>query len=205
MRRSRRVASLTLGGASLLLLSACDDDKPLTLPPRLRVYPDVAACLSMGRPEWLCRTAQESATRLHFEKAARQPSLKACETLYGTGHCAMIYDRDGWLRFIPAMAAFVPGGDVGMGAAVPIHYDRDGYARIAGLEQRLGRSCTVEDGKPVICDGSDQGGNGGGSGGAYHRRPGIAQIIDTVSGDMGKVTRGGFGRAAGLSPVSFGG
>ncbi|MBI2240064.1 MAG: DUF1190 domain-containing protein [Magnetospirillum gryphiswaldense] len=201
MRRSRRVASLTLGGASLLLLGACDDDKTLDLPPRLRVYPDVAACMSMGRPEGLCRTAQESATRLHFEKAPRQPSLKACETLYGAGNCAMIYDRDGWLRFIPAMAAFVPGADIGMGSAVPVHYDRDGYARVTGMEQRLGRSCQIEDGQPIICDSSGQ----GGSGSVYHRRSGVTQIVDTTTGDMGRVTRGGFGRATGLSHVSFGG
>ncbi|MGE4278460.1 MAG: hypothetical protein AB7G62_02655, partial [Magnetospirillum sp.] len=66
MRRSRRVASLTLGSASLLLLGACDDDKTLDLPPRLRVYPDIAACLSVVRPERLYRTAQASATRVLF-------------------------------------------------------------------------------------------------------------------------------------------
>lgn len=200
MRRSRRVASLTVGSASLLLLGACDDDKPLDLPPRLRVYPDIAACLSVGRPESLCRTAQDSATRLHFEKAPRQPNIKACETLYGVGNCAMVYDRDGWLRMIPAMAAFVPGADIGMGSAVPVHYDRDGYARITGMEQRLGRRCETEDGQAATCQSSGQG-----SGSGFRARSGKPQIVDTVAGDMAKVTRGGFGRATGLSHVSYGG
>jgi len=201
MRRSRRVASLTLGGASLLLLGACDDDKTLDLPPRLRVYPDIAACLSVGRPEGLCRTAQESANRLHFDKAPRHSSIKACETAFGVGNCAMIYDRDGWLRFIPAMAAFVPGADIGMGSAVPIHYDADGYARVVGMDKRLGRRCDTDDGPHVNCQSPGQ----GSASGFRMRGGGQPQIVDTLAGDMAKVTRGGFGRATGLSHVSFGG
>jgi uncharacterized protein YgiB involved in biofilm formation len=193
MRRSEWVAILGFGGAYLLMLHMLGEkDPPLDIPPEVAVFPAVEACIQTGKPEAVCNVAFRTAVKAHYSQAPHFDQRQACEQAHGGNGCDLIPAAAGRSEyFVPMMAGFVLGSALGLDAAVPVYYDRQGYARVAGGDYRLGKPCDDKDGR---CGG---GGGGGGSGGnlfhgseAGKSKP---QIVNTSSGNLRSVSRGGFG------------
>lgn len=191
MRRSEWIAWLAVGGAYVVTLTTCDngDAKPLEVPNKVAVYPDVKACMDDGKPQLVCATAMSSAVKTHFARAPRYTDRAACAQAHGPDGCTVVSPPGGADQFAPLMAGFVLGSALGVGEAVPVYYDRQGYARIVGGDYRLGKRCREDD---KDCSGG--GGGGGGSGGYTHYSKG-KEWVDTSSGNMRSVSRGGFGHA----------
>ncbi|MBY0431652.1 MAG: DUF1190 domain-containing protein, partial [Rhodospirillales bacterium] len=130
MRRSRRIATLTLGGACLLALAACGDDEGA----EAKVYPSVEDCVAETKDEATCKKDFEDAQKRHAETAPNYPARGSCEEMYGQGKCVPVQKQDshGGLTemFMPALAGFLLGRT--MGQSQPVVVDRSGYAYVGG-------------------------------------------------------------------------
>lgn len=192
MRRSEWISWLVVSGAYVLTMVACDNQgsKPLDVPDRITVYPDVTACMADRKPQLLCATAMSSATKTHFDRAKRFADAASCAQIVAADACVLHVPPRGAEYYTPLMAGFVLGSALGVDQAVPVYYDRQGYARITGGDYRLGKRC----GEGVSENCSDNGGSGGGmNSGSYISRDKTA--IDTSSGNLRTVSRGGFGQS----------
>lgn len=194
MRRSRWTTTLGVGGACLLVLGSCGDSGvPAKLPPNLDVFSDVTSCMGAGNPEELCRSSLREAATDHYAKAPHFADRTSCEVEYGASGCDVIHPGGGMASyFAPALAGFVLGRALGISNAVPVHYDRQGFARVAGGDTRLGRRC----------DGKGDGGcaSGGGTGSSTVGNWKSRSRVDTASANVasaGPVSRGGFGQSVG--------
>ena len=85
MRRSRRVATLLVGTATLLVLTACDEDPASDA----KLYSDLEACKVENTPED-CEKAFEAAKGFHAEQTTRYKSQAECEDLFGQGRCEQV-------------------------------------------------------------------------------------------------------------------
>lgn len=128
MRRSRRIATLALGGACLLSLNACDDK-----PKSDKVYGSVVECVADGKDEAACRQAFDEAGKIHEKEAPRFAAQASCEETYGAGNCVPAQSGGGW--FMPAVAGFMMGRMLGgspLAGATPVYRDRYGYSYAGG-------------------------------------------------------------------------
>lgn len=196
-RRSEWIAYLAIGGAYLAMLTTCDnkDDPALQVPPRVAVFPDVQSCLEDGtNGRFTCTRALEAATKAHVERAPHFANHDTCENAHGAQGCQVVSPPAGPDYFVPVMAGFVLGNALGLDRAVPVYYDSQGYARVAGGDYVLGRRC--RDGEKDNCSGNGggDGGGSGGSGGNTHVTKG-KEWVNTASTNMRTVSRGGFGQA----------
>lgn len=175
MRRSRRIATLALGGACLLSLTACDDK-----PKSDKVYGSVVECVADGKDETACRQALEEAGQVHEKDAPRFAARASCEETYGVGNCVPAQSGGGW--FMPAVTGFMMGRMLGgspLAGATPVYRDRYGYSYAGGrplpdLAQRR--------------DGT-QAGSGGTSAGSFRGGGSTA----TKPSGTSTTQRGGFG------------
>ncbi|MEO5337375.1 MAG: DUF1190 domain-containing protein [Magnetospirillum sp. WYHS-4] len=130
MKRSRHVATLALGGACLLALTACDD-KPK---PPDSIYGSVEECVADGKDEAVCRQSFADAQKAHQAAAPHHKNQASCEEVYGVGKCVPAQSGGGW--FMPALAGFMMGKMMGggsqMAAATPVYRDRYGYSYTGG-------------------------------------------------------------------------
>lgn len=192
MRRSEWITVIGLGGVYLFVMYATSrtDQTPLQVPEQVAVYPDVQACLADAKPRMLCDVAQSSATKAHYANAPHYGDRATCEREVGEGNCAVVSPPFAADYFAPMMAGFVLGSALGLNDAVPIYYDRQGNARIAGGDYRLGRRCP-EGGK----DGCSSGGGGGGGGGGGRTTTVVKgkEWVNTAGSNLRSVSRGGFG------------
>jgi uncharacterized protein YgiB involved in biofilm formation len=127
MRKSRRIATLALGGACLLALTACEDK------PKDRVYGSVEECVADGRDESSCRQAFDEAGLAHQKDAPRFTAQGTCEETHGAGNCVPAQGGGGW--FMPALTGFMMGRMMGggqMAGATPVYRDRYGYSYAGG-------------------------------------------------------------------------
>lgn len=130
--RSRHVATLLMGTAMAAGLAACGDDAQ-----EPKLYTDFAACVA-ERTEAECREAERQAQTQHAQAAPRFTSLATCEAQMGPGNCVsapgqVVGDAGsggGW--FMPAIAGFLLGRALSGGSAMPVYYDRQGYAYAGG-------------------------------------------------------------------------
>jgi uncharacterized protein YgiB involved in biofilm formation len=152
-RRSKHVMTLLIGSALPLALTGCDDSESL------RIYPDVAACVSdLGQEEEAaCRKAEQEAQTRHLQEGPKFPSLESCEQVVGIGSCqglpAGMFDTSTLLSsglataagvavgtiFIPRLAGFLLGAMQpqqrqtsyygGGFGGYPVFIGNDGFAR----------------------------------------------------------------------------
>lgn len=200
MRRSKWITVLGMGGlgAYLLTLHTCgDEDKPLALPPQVSVFSDDKACVAAGNDREQCWRAFYDAAFAHYQRAPHFPDRAACEQAYGENNCDSISARDGsGQNYVPMLAGFALGSALGVANAVPVYYDRQGNARVAGGDYQLGRrSCDERDPQRQNCSSGGGGSGGGGHGGGYSKNRSGTQTIDTSTTNMRSVTRGGFGHS----------
>lgn len=198
MRRSRWISVLVEGGGvGLILLTAysCDriDQTRLEIPPEVTVFADDNACTQAGTANYKCSVAFTEARQAHYQRAPRYPSREACERTLGD--CVQVLDpTGGTYSYVPLLAGFALGSALGAANAVPIYYDRQGNARVAGGDYLLGRrNCDDRDPQQQDCSSGGHGGSGISSGTSKNRSG--TQTIDTSTTNMRSVTRGGFGHS----------
>lgn len=137
MRRSRRVGTLLAGTASLLILTACEEEQiqdPL--------YSDVEACAAENaRNE--CEQAFASAKQWHQERTDRFSKKEQCEDLFGQGNCETVNQAatssgGSSSFFMPALMGFMLAksmqGVGGYPSGYPLYFDRQGYAYAGGTQ-----------------------------------------------------------------------
>lgn len=153
MRRSKRIATLAAGGACLLVLTACEE-KP-------DVFGSVEQCAMNTGDRTLCEQEFGQAQAAHEETAPKFEQQASCEEVYGQGKCVPAQSASGGGSFfMPAMMGFMLGRMMG-GAAMPVYYDRRGYAytRGAPASTRIGGLSRAPAGAPDI-GGTRRGGFG---------------------------------------------
>lgn len=136
MRRSRRVGTLLAGTASLLILSACDEE-PVQDP----LYSDIEACAAEN-PRNECNDAFASAKQWHEERTDRFSKKEECEAQFGPGNCETVAranaDGSSTSFFMPALMGFMLAksmqGIGGYPSGYPLYFDRQGYAYAGGTQ-----------------------------------------------------------------------
>ncbi len=215
MRRSRRVATLLLGTATLLVLSACEEEKP----PEDLFYGDLAACKVENTPED-CEKAFAQAKEHHALKTEKYKSQSECEDLFGQGRCEQVTTSaapgtttqssvGSGSFFVPALMGFMLGRTMGGGfsSGYPLYSDRQGYV-YAG-NSRMGTCYPPEQcPRPMSTSSSSSSSRTGTSGftsssssGRYSVSPSGSSSSSTSTGT---VSRGGFGSTASSSGSSSG-
>ncbi|WP_162914628.1 DUF1190 domain-containing protein [Desertibaculum subflavum] len=156
MRRSRRIATLLVGTATLLVLTACDEDPASDA----KLYSDLEACKVENTPEE-CDKAFGAAKAFHAQETPRYRSQAECEDLFGQGRCEQAPAVASGLAgqstpgqptpgqtapgqtastgsfFMPALMGFMLGRSMsgfGSSAGYPVYADRQGYV-YAGRQQ----------------------------------------------------------------------
>lgn len=167
MRRSKRIATLTLGSACLLVLASCGEDNPPD------VYGSVDECIAKTGDRTSCDQELAAAQKQHEETAPKYEQKASCEEIYGQGKCVPAQSASGggsW--FMPAMMGFMAGRMMG-GMSQPVYYDRRGYAFAGGQPWQERRDSVAR------------------SSGGYSR----TGTTGTTAGSSpsGSVSRGGFG------------
>lgn len=200
MRRSRRVGTLLAGTASLLILSACDEE-PLQDP----LYSDVEACAAENSRSQ-CEEAFAAARQWHQERTDRFGKKEQCEDLFGQDSCETVSQRnpDGSTTsfFMPALMGFMLAksmqGIGGYPAGYPLYFDRQGYAYAGGTQ--IG-TCVP----PEACrqsSGTGTSGYRGSTGGSSYSSTTSRRyaVTPSTSGSTGAIapssSRGGFGSTA---------
>lgn len=136
MRRSRRVGTLLAGTASLLILSACEEE-PVQDP----LYSDVEACAAEN-PRAECEQAVAAARQWHEERTDRFSKKQECEDLFGNNNCETVTrqnaDGSSTSFFMPALMGFMLAksmqGIGGYPSGYPLYFDRQGYAYAGGTQ-----------------------------------------------------------------------
>lgn len=195
-RRSEQIAALVAGGAYLIYLTAGaanlwqQQGASVVLPDSLTIYPDVNSCAEALRDRQGCATAYKQAVFTHYRDARTFRTQGDCEESFGRQNCDLIADQ-GSGHYVPAFAGFVPGRALGTDLAVPVHYDRNGYARVVG-GYTLGKKTEEEE------QSEESSYSSSGHGSSWQRRSGDKPTtISTADSNMrgSRILRGGFGRS----------
>ncbi|HSV28594.1 MAG TPA: DUF1190 domain-containing protein [Candidatus Omnitrophota bacterium] len=186
MRRSKRIATLTAGGACLVILAACDDSA--VLPDTVTIHPNIDSCTQATGKLVACQQAFSEALSAHYTQAQKHPDRASCEERYGQGNCTPIQGQRGE-AFVPAIAGFVLGSALGVASGVPVHYDRQGYARVVG-GFTLGKKQEEEEQQ-------SSSGGGSGGGGSWSKGSRKPTTISTADSNLrgSRIMRGGFGNS----------
>lgn len=193
MKRSQRIATLTLGGAFVVLLAACGDS-----PEDMKVYKTVDECVAETNDRALCEGEQTAAKLNHEDSAPRFTDEQACKQEFEA--CTAVKGVDGstsW--FMPALGGFVLGRLLGQSTAQPVFYDRKGYAYVRNLPQDMRRddNPTYSSSSSSYRSGSSSSGVGVASSSGGYSRVNAGSTSGTVS-----VSRGGFGSSGHSSSSS---
>jgi uncharacterized protein YgiB involved in biofilm formation len=207
MRRSKRVATLLVGTATLLVLTACDED-----PTNAKLYSDLEACKVENTPEE-CDKAFEAAKTFHAQETTRFKSQAECEDLFGQGRCEQVSTVGGGLAgqsapgqtastgsfFMPALMGFMLGrsfSGLGPSAGYPVYSDRQGYV-YAGRQQ-LGTCYPPENCPRPMSTGtsSTRTGSTTGFSSSSSRRYAISSAGTGTEAASRAAQRGGFGTTA---------
>ena len=224
MRRSRRVATLLVGTATLLVLTACDEDPTSDA----KLYSDLEACKVENTPED-CDKAFDSAKAFHVQQTTKYKSQAECEDLFGQGRCEQVTAAGGAVSgqttpgqttpgqtapaqtastgsfFMPAIMGFMLGRSMsgfGPSAGYPVYSDRQGYV-YAGREQ-LG-TCYPPENCPRPMSSSSSSRTGTSTSG-FSSSSSRRYSVSSAGGETASrtATRGGFGTTASRMSSSSG-
>jgi uncharacterized protein YgiB involved in biofilm formation len=127
MRRSRRISTLMVGSACLLVLAACGDDDQ----EQIKIYGDAKACAAENDPA-TCEKEAKEAEQQHVAQAPRYPQQPSCEQIHGVGNCVPtpVRDASGQMSnwFMPALAGFMLSRALSQPYPQPIYRDSYGFA-----------------------------------------------------------------------------
>lgn len=127
MKRSKRIATLTLGGACLVVLAGCGESTE-----DMKVYQTVDECVAETSDRALCESELTAAKLAHEDTAPRFDSDAACKQEFE--NCVGVPGVGGTTSwFMPALGGFVLGRMIGQPFAQPVFYDRKGYAFVRNL------------------------------------------------------------------------
>lgn len=194
MKRSQRIATLTLGGALVVMLAACGDATE-----EMKVYKTVDECIAETNDRALCEGEKTAAQLNHEDSAPRFTDEQACKQEFES--CAAVKGVDGspsW--FMPVLGGFVLGRLLGQSSAQPVFYDRKGYAYVRNLPQDMRR-----DDNPYYSSSSTSYRGGTGSSGAQSvatSSSGYSRVSSGSSSGTISVSRGGFGSSGHSSSSS---
>ena len=212
MRRSRRVATLLVGTATLLVLTACEEDPASDA----KLYSDLEACKVENTPEE-CDKAFEAAKAFHAEQTTKYKSQAECEDLFGQGRCEQVTASGNAVSgqatpgqsastgsfFMPAIMGFMLGRSMsgfGPSAGYPVYSDRQGYV-FAGRQQ-LGTCYPPENCPRPMSSSSSSSRTGTSALSSSSRRYSFSPTgADSVSRTA---ARGGFGTTASRMSTSSG-
>ena len=220
MRRSRRVATLLVGTATLLVLTACDEDPVKDA----KLYSDLEACKVENTPEE-CDKAFDAAKTFHTQETTKYKTQAECEDLFGQGRCEQVTASGNAVSgqttpgqtapaqtastgsfFMPASMGFMLGRSMsgfGPSAGYPVYSDRQGYV-FAGREQ-LGTCYPPENcPRPMSSSSSSSRTSTGTSAFSSSSR---RYSVSSSGGETASrtATRGGFGTTASRMSSSSGG
>jgi uncharacterized protein YgiB involved in biofilm formation len=213
MRRSRRVATLLVGTATLLVLTACEEDPAA----EARLYSDLEACKVENTPEE-CEKAFDAAKALHARETPRYRSQAECEDLFGQGQCEEVSTTGGGVAgqtapsqtassgsfFMPALMGFMLGRTMsgfGASAGYPVYSDRQGYV-YAGRQQ-VGTCTPPNCPRPMGTATSSRLGTAAGTAATSGRYTISSTGLGTQAAQRA-ATRGGFGATASRMSSSVG-
>lgn len=221
MRRSRRVATLLIGTATLLVLTACDEDPTSDA----KLYSDLEACKVENTPEE-CDNAFAAAKTFHAQETPRYRSQAECEDLFGQGRCEQASAPVSGLAgqgapaqptpgqssattgsfFMPALMGFMLGRSLsgfGPSAGYPVYSDRQGYV-YAGRQQ-LG-TCTPPEACPRPMSSSTSSTRTGSTTGvsSSSQRYAVSSAGTGTEAASRAAARGGFGTTASRMSSSSG-
>lgn len=192
MKRSQRIATLTLGGAFVVLLAACGDSAE-----EMKAYKTVDECVAETNDRALCEGEMTAARLNHEDSAPRFADEQACKQEFD--NCTAVKGVDGtpsW--FMPAIGGFVLGRLLSQSSAQPVFYDRKGYAYVRNLPpDRRG------DDNPYYSSSSSSYRGGGGWSGVGSGGNG-AQSIAASSGGYSRVSAGSTSGSISVSRGGFG-
>lgn len=207
MRRSRRVATLLVGTATLLVLTACDEDPASDA----KLYSDLEACKVENTPEE-CDKAFDAAKTFHAQETTRYKSQAECEDLFGQGRCEQVsavgasptgqttpgQTASTGSFFMPALMGFMLGRSLsgfGPSAGYPVYSDRQGYV-YAGRQQ-LGTCYPPENcPRPMSSSSSSRTGTGTSAFSSSSRRYSVSSAGTGTEAASRAAARGGFGTTA---------
>jgi len=174
LKRSRHIALVTMGAASLTL-AACEEETATT-----QIYETVEQCQQGGLfSESQCVADFAAAEQLHEEVAPKYTSKEACEADFGVGQCETSEQysssQSGGSVFLPLMAGYLMGNMLAGGqrsaATQPLYRSADDRAGF-----RTGQNARVGDriGTNVV----------------------PKSAVSSVRPNLSAVPRGGFGASA---------
>lgn len=220
MRRSRRVATLLVGTATLLVLTACDEDPTADS----KLYSDLEACKVENTPEE-CDKAFEAAKTFHAQETTKYKSQAECEDLFGQGRCEQVTASGSSVAgttpgqttpgqtastgsfFMPAIMGFMLGRTMsgfGPSAGYPVYSDRQGYV-YAGRQQ-LGTCYPPENCPRPMSSSSSSSRTGTGTSAfsSSSRRYSVSSAGTGTEAASRAASRGGFGTTASRMSSSSG-
>lgn len=192
MKRSQRIATLTLGGAFVVMLAACGESAE-----EMKVYKTVDECVAETNDRALCEGEKTAAQLNHEDSAPRFTDEQACKQEFES--CTAVRGVDGtpsW--FMPVLGGFVLGRLLGQSSAQPVFYDRKGYAYVRNLPQDMRR-----DDNPYYSSSSTSYRSGTGSSGVGTTS--TASGAQSVAASSGGYSRVSAGSSSGTISVSRGG
>lgn len=160
MKRSRRIATLAAGGATLLVLTACGEEP--------QVFSGVEQCAMETGDRRQCEIDFAAAEQAHAETAPKFEQQASCEEQYGVGNCVPAGQQAGMGGgfFMPMMMGYMMGR-MFSGVSQPVYYDRGGYAYTRGKPAPAGLGLPSRAPGAATPAGMRRGGFGGTAGAAY--------------------------------------
>lgn len=133
-RRSAYISTLIVGGAAMMVLSACGEEQVEQT--QAQAFPTVEACKLEFTPDE-CERAFSQSSQIHLQSAPQFADQAACEAEMGAGACqqATVTQPNGATSsvFMPMLMGFMLGRALRPGGPAlqprPVYVDRDGYMR----------------------------------------------------------------------------
>lgn len=193
MRRSGWIVTLGVVGICLMIRSRYADPPEGEIPRRVGVYPTVAACVANGNDAAECERAFIATQGAYRAEAPRYPTLADCQHSSDVDSCVPVSASEGKPGYMPAMTGFALASAFGLARSLPVYYDRQGFGRVFGTNNYVGRRCgrDTDDACNDPSGGGGSGGSGGGSG--YHGGSGSTRDNRPLEPMHRVVARGGFG------------
>lgn len=191
MKRSKRIATLTLGGAFVVMLANCGDSTE-----DMTVYKSVEECIAATGDKPLCEGEMTAARLNHEDSAPRFQDEQSCQQEFD--NCTAVTDVHGGTSwFMPAMTGFILGRLIGQSTAQPVFYDRKGYAFVRNLPADMRRDDKTYWGSSSTT--TDVGGGSGSKPAAATSSGGYSRVSAGSSSGSVSVSRGGFGSSGSSS------
>ena len=195
MRRSGWVVSLGVLGICLMIRSRYQEPPESDIPRRVGVYQTVSACVANGNDVGECQRAFTATQAAYRAQAPHYATRAACEQTADVDSCVPVVTTDDKAGYMPVMTGFALASAFGLAHSLPVYYDRQGFGRVFGTNNYVGRRCDRNT-NDACNDQPGYGGSssGGGGGGGYHGGGGGAAGGTRPLEPMHRViARGGFG------------